>query len=196
MSISKQLLEELSAWQAQPSTNLDKSGSLSIICTLGYHYVQLTIFRAIIRPFIVTTRSSFGVAESADHPPINRQEVVGFARTGVRTTTTAAAKFVSNLREEHFDIFWPQWSQVAFSSICFLDLEMALSSPDTEEAATWFQSLQNVRKEMRLKANMLPVLRLGLLRIDSLFWKGIDKVLHLEPHVKDALRTSLDTNSG
>lgn len=93
-------------------------------------------------------------------------------------------------------MFWPQWSQVAFSSICFLELMMAVSSPDTEEAVIWFQSLQKVRKEMRLKASMLPVLRLGLLRIDALFWKGIDKVLHLEPHIKDALQTSLETNSG
>lgn len=189
-------MEELSAWQTQSSVHLNEAGSLSAIGTLGYHYVQLTIFRAIIRPFVANVGSSIDLAESTDLPPINRQEVVGFARTGVRTSTTAAAKFVNNLKEEHSHIFWPQWSQVAFSSICFLDLMMAVSSPDTEEAVIWFQNLHEVRKEMRLKASMLPVLRLGLLRIDALFWKGIDKVLHLEPHVRDALKTSLETNSG
>jgi hypothetical protein len=93
-------------------------------------------------------------------------------------------------------MFWPHWSQVAFSSICFLDLMMAVSSPDTEEAVNWFRNLQKVRKEMRLKANMLPVLRLGLLRIDAIFWKGAEKVLHLQPHVKDALIISMDTDTG
>lgn len=195
MRISKGLLGELSVWQTQSSAHFDESGPLSTIAALAYHYVQLTIFRAIIRPFVADASSNIDLAQSVDCPQINRQEVVRFARTGVRTSTAAAAKFVNDLKEEHFHMFWPQWSQVAFSSICYIDLLMAVSSPDTEEAVTWFRSLQTLRKEMRLKADMLPVLRLGLLRIDSLFWKGLDKVLHLQPHVKDALKSSLETNS-
>ena len=92
-------------------------------------------------------------------------------------------------------MFWPHWSQVAFSCICFLNLLMAITSPDIQEATTWFRDLHMTRKEMRLKSNMLPVLRLGLLRIDALFWKGIDKVLHLQPHVQDALAASMDTST-
>lgn len=135
-------------------------------------------------------------AEVADHLHGSQKEVTGFARTGVRSSTIAAANFVKNLREEHFHMFWPQWSQVAFSCICFLDLLMAITSPDMQEATTWFQDLHNARKEMRLKSNMLPVLRLGLLRIDAIFWKGIDKVLRLQPHVKNALEATLAPNKG
>lgn len=90
-------------------------------------------------------------------------------------------------------MFWPQWSQVAFSSICFLDLMMAISSPSTEEAVNWFHRLHIVRRQMRLKANMLPVLRLGLLRIDAIYWKGVEKVIHLPPHIMDALQISVTT---
>jgi hypothetical protein len=126
----------------------------------------------------------------------DQQEIVGFARTGVRSSTKNAAKFVKNLKEDHFHMFWPHWSQVAFSCICFLDLVMAISSPDMQEAIGWFLDLHTVRKEMRLKSNMLPVLRLGLLRIDAVFWKGVDKVLHLQPHVQEALRVSLNPNTG
>jgi hypothetical protein len=75
-------------------------------------------------------------------------------------------------------------------------LLMAITSPDAQEAITWFRDLHIARKEMRLKSNMLPVLRLGLLRIDAIFWKGVDKVLRLQPHVKDALGVSMDTNTG
>ena len=115
--------------------------------------------------------------------PKHQSEIIGFARTGVGSTTSAAAEYVTSLKEEHSHIFWPQWSQVAFSSICFLDLLMAVSSPSTEEAVIWFQRLHVVRRQMRLKANMLPVLRLGLLRIDAVYWKGVEKVVQLSPHV-------------
>jgi hypothetical protein len=196
LSISKALLEELSDWyQGCPQQTPDQTGeavALSTICNLGFHYVQMTIFRAIMRPF-VDPSSGQEAADAEAHPQAS-QQVTGFARTGMRSSTTAAAKFVKSLREEHFHMFWPQWGQVAFSCICFLDLMMAVTSPDTQESTTWFEDLWNARKEMRLKSNMLPVLRLGLLRIDAIFWKGIDKVLHLRPHVQDALKATLESN--
>jgi len=71
-----------------------------------------------------------------------------------------------------------------------------MSSMDMEEALTWLRDLQTTRREMRLKSNMLPVLRLGLLRIDAIFWKGVDNVLHLQLHVQQALEASLDLSSG
>jgi hypothetical protein len=35
---------------------------------------------------------------------------------------------------------------------------------------------------------------LGLLRIDAIFWKGVDKVLYLQPHVQEAFQASLGSN--
>ena len=63
---------------------------------------------------------------------------------------------------------------------------MAASSVDRSEADKWVSCLHKVRRDMRLKADVLPCLHLGLLRIDSIFWKGIDNVLHLEEHVRQA----------
>lgn len=198
LNISKALLQELSDWLQdcpRPAESSEQDVvSLPTICTLGYHYVQMTIVRAIMRPFVANP-TPVEATDAANHVLTNHQDVNGFARTGVRSSTTAASKFVKSLREEHFHMFWPHWSQVAFSCICFLNLLMAITSPDMQEATAWFRDLHMTRKEMRLKSNMLPVLRLGLLRIDALFWKGIDKVLHLQPHVQDALAASLDTGT-
>jgi hypothetical protein len=147
-----------------------------------------------MRPVLANSQSDAGTHGNTSGLA-NQQEVIGFARTGVRSSTSAAADMVTNLKEEHFHMFWPHWSQVAFSSICFLDLMMAVSSPSIEEAAIWFQQLQLVRRHMRLKANMLPVLRLGLLRIDAVYWKGIDKVMNLSPHVMEALQMNTTTSA-
>ncbi|KAF1849643.1 uncharacterized protein K460DRAFT_360504 [Cucurbitaria berberidis CBS 394.84] len=200
LDVSKELLEELSKWHqdfVQHSSDRSKDpASLPTICALGYHYVQMTIFRAIMRPFVAKLNSSTKTTDATNQLTRDQQDVMGFARTGVRSSTTATANFVKSLTEEHFHIFWPHWSQVAFSCICFLDLMMAISSPDTQEAVTWFRDLHNARREMRLKSTMLPVLRLGLLRIDAIFWKGVGKVLQLQPHVEEALKASLDPSAG
>jgi hypothetical protein len=193
LSKSKELLDRLSEWHQeflqQSQKSSEETAHLCTVSTLGYHYIQMTIFRAIIRPFIANpdVKTPAGVRELAR----DQQDVMSFARTGVRSATTSAANFVKGLKEEHFHMFWPHWSQVAISSICFLDLLMASSSLDTEEAKSWFRDLHDLRKEMRLKSNMLPILRLGLLRIDAVFWKGVDNVLRLQPHIKDALQSSL-----
>jgi hypothetical protein len=200
LNISKALLQDLSNWHQgcpqQPPDRTKEAASLLTVCALGFQYVKMTIFRAIMRPLVANAGSNEEGAEVPNDHPNNQWEVTVFARNGVRSSTSAAADFVKGLREEHFHMFWPHWSQMAFSCICFLDLLMAVTATDTQEATAWFQDLHSARKEMRLKSNMLPVLQLGLLRIDALFWKGIDKVLCLQPHVKDALDASLDISTG
>ncbi|KAJ8117656.1 hypothetical protein OPT61_g1205 [Boeremia exigua] len=199
LDVSKPLLDELTSWHheylQQPFDSAEKDTSLYTVCTLGYHYIQMTIFRAIMRPFVANIDSDAETTEMTGQSAEDQRDVLNFARTGVRSTTTSATSFVKSLKEEHFHIFWPHWCQVALSSICFLELMMAASSQETQEATSWFRDLHAVRKEMRLKSNMLPVLRLGLLRIDAVFWKGIDNVILLQPHVKDALQASLETSA-
>lgn len=198
LDISKRLLSELSGWQQafsnQPQEPLEDTASLTTVCTLGHHYVQMTIYRAIIGPFVANSNSE--MTNDTGQLAREQQEILSFARCGVRSATISAANFVKSLKDEHFHMFWPHWSQVAFSSICFLNLMMAMSSLDTQEAAAWFRDLHDLRRNMRLKSNMLSVLRLGLLRIDAIFWKGVDNVLRLKPHVQEALKTSLDLCTG
>jgi hypothetical protein len=200
LDTSKKLVSDLSDWYLDFAQHIpghcEEAASLPAVSTLGYHYVQMTIIRAIMRPFLARVDASTNIVDATNRPPRDQHEIVGFARTGVRSSTTNAAKFVKDLKEDHFHMFWPHWSQVAFSCICFLDLVMAISSPNMEEAVEWFRDLHTMRKEIRLKSNMLPVLRLGLLRIDAVFWKGVDKVLHLQPHVQEALHVSLNPNLG
>lgn len=145
---------------------------------MNYHYIHLSICRAILRPFLQPT-----VEKSNDAYYIMAREQ---ARIRAEVCITAAAEFIHELKPEDLDTLWPAWSATAFSSICFQILQMAISSVDGSEADKWVTCLQKVRRDMRLKADVLPCLHLGLLRIDSLFWKGIDNVFHLEEHVRQA----------
>ncbi|KAI2705089.1 transcriptional regulator family: Fungal Specific TF [Penicillium roqueforti] len=186
VALTGPLLESLFSWHrpvSVPSTDvrsLNQGRPIGLERTLemNYHYIHLSISRAILRPFLQPTVENLNEAEYI----MAREQ----ARIRAETCILAAAEFIHELRPEDFEVLWPAWSATAFSSICFQILNMAATSIDRNEADKWVTCLNKVRRDMRLKADVLPCLHLGLLRIDSIFWKGVDSVLHLEEHVQQA----------
>ncbi|KAJ5478878.1 hypothetical protein N7530_004387 [Penicillium desertorum] len=162
----------------QGSSHQGRPTGLERTLEMNYHYIHLSICRAILRPFLQPTVENLNEADYI----LAREQ----ARIRAETCISAAAEFIHELRPEDLEALWPAWSATAFSSICFQILHMATSSVDRSEADKWVTCLHKVRRDMRLKADVLPCLHLGLLRIDSIFWKGIENVLHLEEHVRQA----------
>ncbi|KAJ5189487.1 hypothetical protein N7491_005817 [Penicillium cf. griseofulvum] len=190
IALTSPLLEELFSWHRPVSTsstdftssNQGRPLGLERALEMNYHYIHLSICRAILKPFLQPTVENLNEAEYI----IAREQ----ARIQAETCISAAAEFIHELRPEDLEALWPAWSATAFSSICFQILHMAVSSVDRSEADKWVNCLLKVRRDMRLKADILPCLHLGLLRIDSIFWKGINNVLHLEDHVRQAFASS------
>ncbi|KAJ5383638.1 hypothetical protein N7517_001549 [Penicillium concentricum] len=186
IALTGPLLEELFSWHRPVSasstdfrsSNQGRPIGLERTLEMNYHYIHLSICRAILRPFLQPTVEN---SNEADYIMAREQ-----ARIRAETCISAAAEFIHELRPEDLEALWPAWSATAFSSICFQILHMAASSVDRSEADKWVTCLHKVRRDMRLKADVLPCLHLGLLRIDSIFWKGIYNVLHLEEHVRQA----------
>ncbi|CAI7616219.1 unnamed protein product [Penicillium crustosum] len=186
IALTGPLLEDLFSWHrpvsAPPAeftpSNQGRPTGLERTLEMNYHYIHLSICRAILRPFLQPTVEKLTKTEyimAREH-----------ARIQAETCISAAAEFIHELRPEDLEALWPAWSATAFSSICFQILHMAASSVDEIEADKWVTCLHRVRRDMRLKAEILPCLHLGLLRIDSIFWKGVENVLHLEDHVRQA----------
>lgn len=100
---------------------------------------------------------------------------------------TNALLFIDTLRHDAASQFWPVWAPLAFSSIVNLMLHMFVISTSPEEAKERMQRIRDTRETLRLSSKQLPVLQLGLLRIDSVFWKGLDQIFDLQPHIYDAL---------
>lgn len=177
---ARPLLERLTAWQKKKTVSenlLDDPLALESICNLGYHFLRVSIFKSIIAQF----ENSFVTS-----PYMNQeyQEAQKFVRTGLFTASTSSASFLRNLKQEEFHIFWPSWSQRAFCSFGFICVSMAMSSHMAQEASEWFRVLNVIRKQLRLKAGFLPILQLGILRIDSIFWRGPKQVLAMSQHVE------------
>ncbi|KAF5538615.1 transcriptional regulatory [Fusarium napiforme] len=146
---------------------------------LGYYYTQLLILRA-------------AVHAQDSHPSASTLDQWS-PRESLKAVLEQYSDFLKNLKSDETAEHWPPWCQSAFSSLCFAMLFMFVSATTYEEALSSMKLLQATRKQMRLKANAFVVIRLGLLRMDAIFWRGVDQVLKLEPHVKLALDASKQT---
>jgi hypothetical protein len=148
-----------------------------IAIKLGYYYTQLLILRAAVH------------AQSSHLPTADTTDQWS-PRESLKLVLEQFSEFIKNLKSDETAEHWPPWCQSTFSSLCFAMLFMFVSSTTYEEAHSYMKLLQATRKQMRLKANAFVVIRLGLLRMDAIFWRGVDQVLQLEPHVKLALEAS------
>ncbi|KAL9567829.1 hypothetical protein ACKAV7_008132 [Fusarium commune] len=156
--------------------NNDKSMP-GIAIKLGYYYTQLLILRA-------------AVHAQNYHPSASNTSDQWSPRESLMTVLEQYSDVLKTLKSDETAEHWPPWCQSAFSSLCFAILFMFVSATTYEEAVLCMKLLQATRRQMRLKANAFVVIRLGLLRMDAIFWRGVDQVLKLEPHVKLALDAS------
>jgi hypothetical protein len=62
-----------------------------------------------------------------------------------------------------------------------------LSSVTIEEAHETKEALMQVRTLMRFQSRSFECLKLGLLRIDSIWWRGIRETVNLSPVVDQSL---------
>ena len=197
LSRAKPLLEELRSWHRTfcatvktpvPAADLDISISspqqLDMpVFELGYYHIRLLTLRAVLRPFVASESSTqSNLSHSTNDTAFN--EARRNARIGCHACTSDMLGYVKSLTPRHAAYtFWPPWASIVFSSLFYLHLLMLASSPDYDEAATCLSELQSLRSELRVKSASFPVMRLGLLRVDSLFWRGLDKVIALPAHV-------------
>ncbi|KAG5805152.1 hypothetical protein H9Q74_010712 [Fusarium xylarioides] len=156
--------------------NNDKSMP-GIAIKLGYYYTQLLILRA-------------AVHAQNTYPSASNASDQWSPRESLKTVLERYSDFLKYLKSDETAEHWPPWCQSAFSSLCFAMLFMFVSASTYEEALSSIKLLQSTRRQMRPKANAFVVIRLGLLRMDAIFWRGVDNVLKLEPHVKLALDAS------
>ncbi|KAF6796989.1 transcriptional regulatory protein C25B8.11 [Colletotrichum sojae] len=179
LKITTQLLQVL-----QGLDNIDESSTIN---RLWVFYVQLIIMRAELRPLL----RQHSIQPS--YAPDSLSHQASSSRASMRRCTTALSEAIRDLSPDKDSVFWPPWTQFIFSSVCFTLMTMAVTSSDYAEASSWISDLQSTRRCLRLKVASFPFLRLGLLRIDALFWRGITNVLHLQPHVAEAFKAAEST---
>ena len=162
----------------------DKPISIAIR-DLGYHYTNLIILRAALRSLVPPA----GRAVDNFH---NAAQVY-LVRERVKQSLKSFVNHLESLRIEDMAEFWPPWVPLAISSFCFTLLAMILTSYSCDEALEWSTLLNSTRKTLRLQSKSSYIFSLGLLRIDSIFWRGAENVLHVPPHAVPAFTSANST---
>ncbi|THY19389.1 hypothetical protein D6D01_07072 [Aureobasidium pullulans] len=171
------LMEELNRWNAiiagiQSTAELNDLDPLGPML-LGGHVVKVLLFRAILRPFQERPGSP-STATSNDHRKIEARRL---SRTGAKSCVASFTAFTSDLKSTWTHGFWPFWCALGWSTLCNLALLLYATAQDTEEAQECRLLLDRARQIVRLQSKSLDILRFPLLRIDSIFWKGLENVL-------------------
>ncbi|KAL5090773.1 hypothetical protein Trisim1_004079 [Trichoderma cf. simile WF8] len=177
LGISMKILEELSIWHNTTTISSSDDAPASVINLLAYHYTHINICRALLRCHATDGQSN----QSLTDADMQR------ARHEAGKCLSNALLFVNKLKLDASSQFWPAWAPLAFSSIVNLMLHLLVMSSSPEEAKQRMQTVLDTRDSLRIRSKQLSILRLGLLRIDSVFWKGLDQIFVLQPHIYEAL---------
>jgi hypothetical protein len=154
------------------------------VLVLACSYIKLITLRGWLRPWFAARNPSTDLTGEG-------LDAMKTARTRMMQCATELSHFVRALGPDMATTFWPSWNQLIFSTIFHTQMTMAITCSDYEDAASWIRLLMSTRESARQRVNLFPQLRLGLLRVDSLFWRGIDQTLRLEAHVEQAFQDIL-----
>jgi hypothetical protein len=166
------LVEQIQRWfsaaaEIQPESDaeeIDMSGPM----LLGGHVVKVLIFRAILRPF----HNTKGAASDPREVEARR-----LSRAGAKACVAAFTSFTSGLKSGWIHAFWPFWCTLGWSMLCNLALLLFVTADSVEDAEECRLLLDRARRAVRLHSRSLDILRFSLLRIDSIFWKGLENVI-------------------
>jgi hypothetical protein len=193
------LMEKLNTWQTQFPSHCNDKNTQQVDNTaplqLASHYTRILIIRAIYRPFC-TFNSKFSSQAIGSMDP----EVEAYAhfRVAAKTAANKFASYARDIGDRQIRAFWPfcklglatgkqhlhkltfTGCTGAWATLCNLWLLLYSSAPSSTERDECRAGLEESRNLLRLRATSFPILQFALLRVNSLFWKGLDNVVDVE----------------
>ncbi|KAH8901115.1 hypothetical protein GQ53DRAFT_814596 [Thozetella sp. PMI_491] len=173
------LMDELSQWQEDMSNTWHPKGNLKIdpwgFLQLAWHFSKLMVCRALFRPFHNADSDYMVLGRDEDI------EALEHLRIGARRTSTAFSNFTAQLSNRNFCAPWPFWSVTAWAAMVNMWLTLLVTARTDEEARMCKASLDRVRQVLRLQSRSFGFLRLALLRLDAVYWKGFSYMYRLSP---------------
>ncbi|KIW57767.1 hypothetical protein PV05_02327 [Exophiala xenobiotica] len=142
---------------------LDNCGPLR----LTYLTLELLVFRALLRPL-------------AFQPGTSEQEM-SEPRSTIFQNSQSCAKLVlelvAALKANHFVNFWPSYTRYQLSYMTNFALLLFVQSPSMAVAKENKLLLDKWRITVRMQSRAWPVLKLAVMRLDAVVWKGLDHIV-------------------
>jgi hypothetical protein len=174
---------------------------------LASHYTRTLIIRSIYRPFCTfNTRSSSSQPNSPPIEAAEKQAYTHY-RLAAKSAANRFTDFAREISDRQIRAFWPFCEQIfhipvnitlqlssmpvlhatqlttftgctgAWATMCNLWLLLHATATCDTERDECRAGLDEARNLLRLRAGSFPVLQFALLRVNSIFWKGLGEVI-------------------
>ncbi|KAH8806111.1 fungal-specific transcription factor domain-containing protein [Xylogone sp. PMI_703] len=134
---------------------------------LAYLTIRYLIFRALQRPL-------FYRSEILDE---DNQETQSMIFAGSHTCAKAGIDLIASLKAKDFVTFWPSYTRYQISYITNFVLLIFVQSPTLDTAIKNKDLVEKWRNTVRFQARAWQVLKLAAMRLDAIYWKGLDKTV-------------------
>jgi len=143
------------------SHELDGSGSLQ----LAYITAKIELFRAMLRPQVTDANAA----------------AVTALRTGALAVAKEIVDFLDSLNARELEAFWASYARTNFTIASSFMLLLFITSPTAPDAKECLALLNSWRSLLKLKSRSCDLLNLALLRLDSVFVAGMERLIELSP---------------
>ncbi|KAH8807247.1 fungal-specific transcription factor domain protein [Xylogone sp. PMI_703] len=190
--------------QIRKRSMLDETRFEELESNSALHFAYLTLevllYRALLRPLNVREIPKYanyidngardgnalsdgcGVAWSPPTSAHNGSEGNREAAEAVILAAEKCAKivtdFTAGLDSQSFSAgFWYSWSRIGFATMSNFAMLLLVKAPDTEHLSAAKQIMQNWRRMLRFQSRSFEQMKLGLLRLEVMLWKGMDNYI-------------------
>ncbi|KAG4419041.1 hypothetical protein IFR04_007817 [Cadophora malorum] len=142
---------------------LDNCGPLRV----AYLTLELLVFRALLRPL-------------AFQPRTNEHEVSEPQSTIFQNSQSCAKlvlELVAALKASNFVNFWPSYTRYQLSYMTNFALLLFVQSSSMAVTRENKLLLDKWRNTVRMQSRAWPVLKLAVMRLDAVVWKGLDSIV-------------------
>lgn len=196
MRTAQPLMEKLNDWQSQYVLRCKHTSSQEVDQTaplqLASHYTRTLIIRALYRPFCILDKTSLVQASGSTSP---EAEAYAHYRIAATSAVNKFTDFARKLTDRQIRAFWPFCESHekcvkiefvnllislgctgAWATMCSLWLLLYATAKSNTERDRCKAGLDESRNLLRLRASSCSMFQFALLRVNSIFWKGLDDV--------------------
>ncbi|RFU34824.1 hypothetical protein B7463_g1540, partial [Scytalidium lignicola] len=174
---------------------------------LAFLTLEVLVYRAMFRPLddkvprdtiATTSKHARSIDNAALHPLPNRVDGnsvpewdashVEETLQGAITWLNHALSYAQNLTAKDRNSFWYSWSRIGFATISNFIILLLIQATSAENAQAIRRMLDLWTKTLREQGATFDQMHLGLLRLDSLFCSGFERVFRFPEFVKEVLQ--------
>ncbi|KAL4889644.1 fungal-specific transcription factor domain-containing protein [Aspergillus ambiguus] len=223
LEVARPLLQKLKEWysllpsslkqRARPTAAIDEPFSPSSCLRFGYVLLEIYIFRALLRPMVLSAAPpplfeesedfmSFmnqvnecafennGVDDGEPVPAIDISDENGAGNAALKAAENCATKtlgFVMRMTNGDLSEFWFSWSRIGFATVSSFMMLLLVQSPTKDHAIRARRLVYLWRQTLRTQSNGCTLMNMALVRLDGFLSTDIGRSFYLPKHVKETL---------